>query len=137
MDRMVATIFEQSTRLAASGASFVPAELLTGLDAMAPRDLDATGMAAVCLDDDDLVVRTTAAHDRLLCPAAPGTPWFRDVAPCANNRMFRGLVRHGRAEGRLDAYFTYAFTFGIEPTEMGVHLHRTRGGATWVFLRRR
>jgi photoactive yellow protein len=139
MDTMTDTAWAQSSRLAGAGISFVPTELLLRLDEMDAAELDAMPFAAVRVADDGEILATNVAHDQFVgLPSTQqlGRNWFFDIAPCTNNRLFRGLFRRGVTEGRMSLFFFYAFTFRMAPTDTRVHLHRTAGGANWIFLRR-
>jgi photoactive yellow protein len=55
------------------------------------------------------------------------------LAPCTNNKVFRGCFRKGVEQGTADCLFSYTFTYKMKPTPVKVHLHRANG-ANWMLI---
>lgn len=140
MDR---TFLERSERLAAQMARdsrFVSKELLSTLSEVAEVELDALPHGAVRLDESGCVLAYNAAESKLSgIPArsALGRDFFRDLAPCTNNSLFRGLFRRGVAEGSLDHLMPYTYTLRMAPTHVVVHLFGRSGPTGWWLFSRR
>jgi photoactive yellow protein len=137
---MTETAWAQGTRLAEAGISFATPDLLAQLDSMTQTALDALDFGVVKVDDRGTVLLTNryeAEFSGVPSEQAVGKNWFFDIAPCTNNRLFLGTFRKGVAEGQMNLYFFYAFTFKMAPTEVRVHLYRSPSGSNWILLKRK
>lgn len=140
MDR---AFLERSDRLAAHMARdsrFVSEELLARLPEVPQGELDGLPHGALRLDDAGRVLAYNQFEAKLsgIAPeAALGRDFFRELAPCTNNSLFRGLFRRGVAQGSLDHLMPYTYTLRMAPTHVVVHLFG-RAGTTgwWLFSRR-
>lgn len=67
---------------------------------------------------------------------AEGDNFFTEVAPCTNNRLFRGRFDEGVQEGELNELFTYTFTYKVRPTLVDVHLYRDEADQNWIAIQK-
>jgi photoactive yellow protein len=65
-----------------------------------------------------------------------GRNFFTQVAPCTNNRLFRGRFKKGVRRGDLDETFTYTYTYKMRPTLVDVHLYRDEVGNNWITVQK-
>jgi photoactive yellow protein len=65
-----------------------------------------------------------------------GRNFFTQVAPCTNNRLFRGRFKKGVRRGELDETFTYTYTYKMRPTLVDVHLFRDEVGNNWITVQK-
>lgn len=65
-----------------------------------------------------------------------GRNFFTEVAPCTNNRLFRGRFKKGVRRGELDETFTYTYTYKMRPTLVDVHLVRDDAGDNWITVQK-
>ena len=65
-----------------------------------------------------------------------GRNFFTQVAPCTNNRLFRGRFKKGVRRGELDETFTYTYTYKMRPTLVDVHLYRDEAGNNWITVQK-
>jgi photoactive yellow protein len=65
-----------------------------------------------------------------------GRNFFTQVAPCTNNRLFRGRFKKGVRRGELDETFTYTYTYKMRPTLVDVHLYRDESGNNWITVQK-
>lgn len=65
-----------------------------------------------------------------------GRNFFTQVAPCTNNRLFRGRFKKGVRRGDLDEEFTYTYTYKMRPTLVDVHLFRDEKGNNWITVQK-
>jgi len=65
-----------------------------------------------------------------------GRNFFTQVAPCTNNRLFRGRFKKGVRRGELDETFTYTYTYKMRPTLVDVHLYRDKDGNNWITVQK-
>jgi len=133
------TLFEHAARMAQRPELAIAPEL-GRLPELAGSELDALPFGVVELDDDG-VVRAYNAYESRMTGLRPdevvGRHFFRDVAPCTNNPLFRGTFERGVAEGRLNHLFPYTFTYRMRPTNVKVHLYRdASSGTNWVLVAR-
>mgnify|MGYP006279569715 CR=1 FL=1 len=65
-----------------------------------------------------------------------GRNFFTQVAPCTNNRLFRGRFKKGVRRGELDETFTYTYTYKMRPTLVDVHMYRDEAGHNWITVQK-
>ncbi len=65
-----------------------------------------------------------------------GRNFFTQVAPCTNNRLFRGRFKKGVRRGELDETFTYTYTYKMRPTLVDVHMYRDEMGQNWITVQK-
>jgi len=68
---------------------------------------------------------------------AVGSNFFTQVAPCSNNRIFRGRFKEGVRKGELSEKFTYTYTYKMKPTLVDVRLRRDDEGNNWILVQKR
>ena len=139
-DPITDTAWTQASRLALAGAGLVSGDVLARLDSLSTAELSDIGVGAVRLEDSGMVdsINADALDLAAVTPMeALGHDFFTELAPCTNNRLFRGLFRRGVAEGAMDLVFFYTFTYRLAPTEVKVHMYRTPSGQNWILVRRR
>lgn len=68
---------------------------------------------------------------------AIGSNFFTQVAPCSNNRIFRGRFKEGVRKGELNEKFTYTYTYKMKPTLVDVRLRRDDEGNNWILVQKR
>lgn len=67
---------------------------------------------------------------------AVGKNFFTEVAPCTNNRLFRGRFKKGIRKDTLDETFTYTYTYRMRPTLVTIHLYRDSRGDNWIMVKK-
>ncbi len=124
------------------GPRVAPPETLHRLDAMAPDELDALPFGVVQTDDQGVV--QYASRDGVRLPGfaagpdeARGRNFFFDLAPSANNSLFRGRFQRGVEKGQMDTGFLYTFVApGRAPAVARVQLYRAPDArTTWILHR--
>ncbi|MEM9037556.1 MAG: PAS domain-containing protein [Actinomycetota bacterium] len=128
--------WELGTERARNEPSFVASDLLHRLDEMTAPELDALPFGAIRLDDVGVVVSYNRRESEIagLDPAdVIGKHFFKQIAPCTNNEMFRGPFDRGIHERRMDLLFDFTFTYRLDPTEVRIHLHRS-GNSNWILV---
>jgi photoactive yellow protein len=139
-DPLTESAWNQATRLAMAGAGLVGPDVLARLDQITSSELAALDLSAVRVDDEGVVQSINPAALDLAGVSsadAVGHNFFTDLAPCTNNRIFRGVFARGVNTGAMNLVFFYAFTYRLSPTEVKVHMHRTPAGNNWILVRRR
>ena len=121
-------------------APFVPQDVLTLLPHLAPRELDKLEFGCVKVSDAGVVLaynRWESEFAGVPQETALGTNFFRELAPCTNNRLVFGRFKDGIAANHLNAIVTFAFTYKMKPTLVNVHLFREPVTSTnWVLVER-
>lgn len=103
------------------------------------EQLNDTSFGIIQVDDDGVVQFFNQYESELsgVDPAeAMGRNFFTDVAPCTNNRLFRGRFKDGVRRGDLDETFTYTYTYKMRPTLVDVHLYRDKAGNNWITVQK-
>jgi photoactive yellow protein len=139
-DPLTDSAWNQASRLAVAGAGLVGTDVLDRLDAMTSAELAALELSAVQVDDVGTVGSINPAALDLAGVSlsdAVGHNFFSDLAPCTNNRIFRGVFARGVNAGSMNLVFFYAFTYRLAPTEVKVQMYRTTAGSNWILVRRR
>jgi photoactive yellow protein len=65
-----------------------------------------------------------------------GRNFFTQVAPCTNNRLFRGRFKKGVRRGELDETFSYTYTYKMRPTLVDIYLYRDEDGNNWITVQK-
>ena len=119
---------------------FVPNELLDRLPTMNRREIDKLDFGCVQVSDAGIVkIYNKWESDFAGVPQdkALGINFFRELAPCTNNRLIFGRFKDGVAADSLDVIVSYAFTYKMKPTLVDVHLFRHHTSQTnWVLVRK-
>jgi photoactive yellow protein len=115
-------------------------DFLTGLPRMNPTSRDALAFGCVQVDDTGKVLSYNRYESELSGVApkeAIGRNFFRELAPCTNNRLVFGQFKAGVAAGKLDTTVAYAFTYKMRPTLVQIRLYRDAATSTnWVLVKR-
>jgi len=104
-----------------------------------PETLDGAGFGVIKIDDEGVVEffnRWESELSGVKKEEAEGRNFFTQVAPCTNNRLFRGRFRKGVRRGELDETFTYTYTYKMRPTLVEVHLYRDADGNNWIMVQK-
>ncbi|HHP7237088.1 PAS domain-containing protein [Longibacter sp.] len=122
-------------------------ELSFGAEDLEPRlahadkeTLNRVDFGVIRLDDDG-IVQFFNRYESDLSGVDPeealGQNFFNDLAPCSNNRLFRGRFKDGVRKGEMDERFTYTYTYKMRPTLVEVRLYRDNDGQNWIFVQKR
>ncbi len=65
-----------------------------------------------------------------------GRNFFTQVAPCTNNRLFRGRFKKGVRRGEMDETFSYTYTYKMRPTLVDIRLCRDEDGNNWITVQK-
>ncbi len=65
-----------------------------------------------------------------------GRNFFTQVAPCTNNRLFRGRFKKGVRRGELDETFSYTYTYKMRPTLVDIFLYRDEDNNNWITVQK-
>jgi photoactive yellow protein len=126
---------------AISSSTFVAADTLARLDSLTHEEADELAHGAIQLDDDGVIQLYNKYESELsgLDPATTeGKHFFKQVAPCTNNRLFYGKFQEGIEDDELDVEFNYTFTYRMRPTLVRIMLRRdATTSSTWIFVKRR
>lgn len=101
--------------------------------------LDNAGFGVIKVDDEGVVEFFNKWESELSGvqkDEAEGRNFFTQVAPCTNNRLFRGRFKKGVRRGELDESFTYTYTYKMRPTLVEVHLYRDEDGNNWIMVQK-
>ena len=121
----------------------LPKDTLGQLDELDEDALNGLPVGAFCVDDQGTIQRANVnvlrwpdveADD----PAAVvGSRFFDDVAPAANNSLFRGRLETAVEDEAIDEYFLYTYVSDRSaPTNLAVHLYSTPDASTyWILFR--
>ena len=104
-----------------------------------PDTLDAADFGIIKIDDEGVVEFFNQWESDLSGVAkdeAEGRNFFTQVAPCTNNRLFRGRFKKGVRRGELDESFTYTYTYKMRPTLVEVHLYRDEAANNWIMVQK-
>jgi photoactive yellow protein len=101
--------------------------------------LDTVGFGVIKVDDEGIVEFFNQWESELSGvkkEEAEGRNFFTQVAPCTNNRLFRGRFKKGVRRGELDETFTYTYTYKMRPTLVEVHMYRDESGNNWIMVQK-
>jgi photoactive yellow protein len=121
--------------------SFVSDEVLYKLNNLTEKEADELAFGVVRVDDQgiiDLYNQYESEISKLTSNEVVGKNFFLTVAPCTNNRLFKGKFDSGVNNNSLDVEFLYTFTYRLRPTNVAIHLYRHPESKTnWIFTQRR
>jgi photoactive yellow protein len=101
--------------------------------------LNSTDFGIIQVDEEGVVQFFNRYESELSGVAreeAEGRNFFKDVAPCTNNRLFFGRFKKGMRRGDLDEEFTYTYTYKMKPTLVNVHLYRDSAKNNWILVQK-
>ena len=120
--------------------SFVPDELFKNLGSLTKYDADSLDFGVVKVDDTGKVLLFNNYEPELgkePTEAPIGKNFFTQIAPCTNNKIFRGVFEDGVRNGSLNEEFIYTFTYIIRPTNVSIHLYKSsEDGSNWIFVKK-
>lgn len=121
--------------------SFVPEEVLRKLDNLTTQEANELSFGVVRVTDQGIIElynQYEADLSKLSINEVLGKNFFITVAPCTNNRLFKGKFDAGVSSDSLDVEFLYTFTYRLRPTNVAVRLYRDPLSKTnWIFTQRR
>ncbi len=101
--------------------------------------MNAADFGIIRVDDDGSVLFFNEAEAELsgMRPEeVKGRNFFTQVAPCTNNRLFRGRFQEGLDTGTMDETFSYTYTYKMRPTLVNVRLCRDAEGNNWIVVQK-
>ncbi|MFO8232950.1 MAG: PAS domain-containing protein [Longimonas sp.] len=101
--------------------------------------LNQVDFGIIQVDDDGEILFFNQYESELsgvLPEDAVGQNFFTEVAPCTNNRLFRGRFKKGLHKSDLDETFTYTYTYRMRPTLVTIHLYRDTRGDNWIMVQK-
>lgn len=103
-------------------------------------EIDRLAFGAVQLDAGGKILTYNAAEAGITGRSAAsviGKNFFRDVAPCTNSPVFKGVFDEGVRTGNLNSMFEYVFDYNMAPTKVKIHMKKAISGDTyWIFVKR-
>lgn len=122
----------------AQSDAFVPDQVLARAGEITRTEADQLAFGAIRVDGAGVIQiynRAQAEFAGVDPEAAEGRNFFTSLAPCTNNRLFRGRFTEAAARGALDESFSYAFSYRARVTLVRVRLYRAgASGPAWIFL---
>ena len=119
--------------------SFVPQEVMNKLGSLSQMEADALPFGVIKVENDGTVAIYNKWESDMAGVSkdqAVGQNFFKEVAPCTNNRLVFGRFRKGIEKGELDSVVPYTFTYRMNPTNVDLHLYHDPGSKTnWVFVK--
>ena len=107
---------------------------------MGTRELDSLSFGAIQLDAQGTILAYNAAEGAITGrdpKAMLGRNFFKDVAPCTNQKGFRDKFDDGVKSGALNAAFEWTFDYNMKATKVQVHMKKAAtGDKYWVFVKR-
>ena len=119
--------------------SFVPQNIISKLGSLTQADADKLPFGVVKVDPDGTISIYNKWESEMAGVAkdqAVGQNFFKQVAPCTNNRLVFGRFKKGVDKGELDSVVPYTFTYRMNPTNVDLHLYHDNSSQTnWVFVK--
>jgi photoactive yellow protein len=121
--------------------SFVSDDVLQRIDNFTAQEADELSFGIVRVTDQGIIElynKYESEISKLPASEVLGKNFFTTVAPCTNNRLFKGKFDAGVNGDSLDVEFLYTFTYRLRPTNVAVRLYRVPVSRTnWIFTQRR
>ncbi|WP_158043358.1 PAS domain-containing protein [Skermanella pratensis] len=122
-----------------SEVDFDMPDLAGTIERLPPSEVDGLPFGAIRLDAKGDVTFYSAAEARLSGYGgrpALGRSFFTDMAPCMDNKEFRGRIDRARAVGKYDLEFGWIGDFADRSRELQVRIQPASDGGCWIFIRR-
>jgi photoactive yellow protein len=137
---IVAPEKKMETRVDGTKLEFGNSDVAMVLARMSEEEIDALLFGAIMVDRHGMIQYYSGAEARLASRKAEdvlGKNFFREVAPCTNQKEFQGRFADGVKTGDLNAIFKYHFDFLMNPTDVQVHMvNATTPGTHWILVRK-
>ncbi|UEM21254.1 PAS domain-containing protein [Skermanella mucosa] len=122
-----------------SEVDFDMPDLAGAIERLSGSEVDALSFGAIRLDAKGDVTFYSAAEARLSgygTRPALGRSFFTDMAPCMDDKEFRGRIDHARAAGKYNLEFGWIGDFADRARELQVRIQPASDGGCWIFIRR-
>jgi photoactive yellow protein len=119
--------------------SFDTPHLADVVEPLSPEQIDELPFGVIRLDPDGMVQifnKTEAQFSGYKERPSLGRTFFTDVAPCMNNRYFKGRIDQARKAGTLDIAFDFIGDFSDSSRELSVRVQAAKDGGLWIFIQR-
>jgi photoactive yellow protein len=119
--------------------NFDTPQLAQAIERLTPDQIDELPYGVIQLDAHEIVVllnKTEARQSGYENRPGRGRDFFTDVAPCMNNRFFKGRIDAAKRAGTLDIGFSFVGDFADAERELEVRIQSSRDGGYWIFNRR-
>jgi photoactive yellow protein len=108
------------------------------IEMLPPAIIDELPYGVIRLDAEGHVIFFSEAERRLsgYSRETLTRSFFTEIAPCMNNRDFRGRIEAGLARGKLNIRFSYAGDFNNATRVLSVRVQSATNGGCWLFISR-
>lgn len=121
--------------------SFIDQSVLSRLDNLDRGDVDNLDYGAVKVDDEGKILLYNRYESELagVDPStAEGKNFFKEIAPCTNNKLFFGKFQKGVDSNELNMAFNYTFTYKMKPTNVSIQMIRSdKDHSNWIFVKKK
>ncbi len=121
--------------------SFIDQSVLSRLDNLDRGDVDNLDYGAVKVDDEGKILLYNRYESELagVDPStAEGKNFFKEIAPCTNNKLFYGKFQKGVDSNELNMAFNYTFTYKMKPTNVSIQMIRSeKDNSNWIFVKKK
>lgn len=121
--------------------SFIDETIVTKLPQLTRDDVDSLDYGAVKVDNEGRILlynRYEAELAGVAPSSAEGKNFFKEIAPCTNNKLFYGKFQKGVDAGELNLAFNYTFTYKMKPTNVSVQMLKSDGeDGNWIFVKKK
>lgn len=121
--------------------SFIDQSVLSRLDNLDRGDVDNLDYGAVKVDDEGKILLYNRYESELagVDPStAEGKNFFKEIAPCTNNKLFLGKFQKGVEANELNMAFNYTFTYKMKPTNVSIQMIRSdKDHSNWIFVKKK
>lgn len=121
--------------------SFIDETIVTKLTHLTRDDVDTLDYGAVKVDNEGKILLYNRYESELagVAPSsAEGKNFFKEIAPCTNNKLFYGKFQKGVDAGELNLAFNYTFTYKMKPTNVSVQMVKSDGeDGNWIFVKKK
>lgn len=121
--------------------SFIDQTVLSRLDNLDRGEVDGLDYGAVKVDDEGKILlynRYEADLAGVEPSTAEGKNFFKEIAPCTNNKLFFGKFQKGVESNELNMAFNYTFTYKMKPTNVSIQMVRSdKDHSNWIFVKKK
>jgi photoactive yellow protein len=118
--------------------SFVSDDVIRRLGQLGRDEADELPFGAVRVDDEGRIELYNKWESELAgvpVASAEGKSFFKEIAPCTNNRLVRGRFQEGIEKGEMDFELKYTFTYKMKPTNVKIRAVKDPvSKSNWIFV---
>ncbi len=115
-------------------------DLVRKIEQLSEAEINALPFGAIRIEHPSGTVMYYSEAERQMSGSGDlprlGLNFFREIAPCMDNDLYRGRIEQALARGTFDVEFSHIGDFEDRDRELTVRVQSASDGSYWVFMQR-